>query len=89
MAEPRQLISCSLAFTRQAHLEHDWTPQPGMDPVHCLGVTVCAHCGLEIEDKAAPSIDGRQKPHWAHVPGGYSICYPQQASKSPRAEPAP
>ncbi|GAA2803388.1 hypothetical protein [Streptomyces showdoensis] len=48
----------------------------------------CAHCGLEVEDKGDPSMDGNHHVRWVHVPGGYSICFPQQSASSPRATPA-
>lgn len=49
--------------------------------------TPCAHCGREVEDRAAPSMDGRGRARWVHVSGGYSVCFPQQPS-SPHATPA-
>lgn len=33
---PRR-VRCSAATFRQPHLPHNWTPQPGMEPVHCPG----------------------------------------------------
>jgi hypothetical protein len=47
----------------------------------------CAHCGLEVEDRGDPSMDGNHWVHWVHVPGGYATCFPQKQSNSPRAEP--
>lgn len=46
----------------------------------------CRHCLREIEDKADPCMSGAWPPRWVHVPGGYSICFPQERN-SPRAEP--
>lgn len=50
--------------------------------------TVCAHCGLEVENRGEPSMDGNHHVLWVHVPGGYSVCFPQQSASSPRATPA-
>jgi hypothetical protein len=47
----------------------------------------CAYCGREIDDRAEPGMGGPTPPRWVHVPGGYSICFPQQAATSPRATP--
>ncbi|MFG2359430.1 hypothetical protein [Streptomyces sp. NPDC048521] len=33
----RATLPCNWARTRQPHTQHDWEPQPGMDPVHCPG----------------------------------------------------
>lgn len=30
-------LPCNWARTRQPHTQHDWEPQPGMDPVNCPG----------------------------------------------------
>lgn len=53
-------------------------------------VESCAHCGLEVEDRGHPvARDGEGfgwYAKWVHVPGGYSLCHPQQAG-SPRATP--
>ena len=48
----------------------------------------CAHCGREIENRGDPSMDGNHEVRWVHVPGGYTVCFPQQAATSPRATPA-
>ncbi|WP_327376225.1 hypothetical protein OG393_21100 [Streptomyces sp. NBC_01216] len=52
--------------------------------------TRCAHCGLEIEDRGHPLIQEHSNWYsiWVHVPGGYSVCFPQQGASSPRATPA-
>lgn len=47
----------------------------------------CVHCENEIEDRAKPSMDGRQKPEWRHVWNGAHICFPQWKDASSRAEP--
>lgn len=51
-------------------------------------VPMCANCHLQIENRADPSMNGPREPHWVHIPGGYTACFPQQAD-SPRATPAP
>jgi hypothetical protein len=52
-------------------------------------IPTCAHCEQEIEHKMIhPNMDGNHQMQWVHVPGGYTICYPQQGSTSPRATPA-
>ncbi|GGU84425.1 hypothetical protein GCM10010275_19350 [Streptomyces litmocidini] len=52
--------------------------------------TRCAHCGLEIEDRGHPFIQEHSNWYsiWVHVPGGYSVCFPQQGAASTRATPA-
>lgn len=50
--------------------------------------TRCQHCGLEVEDRGDPSMDGNHHVHWVHIPGGYSICYPQEPGSPFRATPA-
>jgi hypothetical protein len=47
----------------------------------------CAHCGLPVENRGDPNPFGPWEVRWVHVPGGYSMCNPQQPG-SPRAEPA-
>ena len=47
----------------------------------------CAHCGKDVENRGDPSMDGNHHVLWIHVPGGHSICFPQQKD-SPRATPA-
>lgn len=32
------LMKCSLVHLKQQHPAHDWEPQPGMEPVHCVGL---------------------------------------------------
>ena len=49
--------------------------------------TVCAHCGLDVENRGEPSMDGNHHVLWVHVPGG-TLCDPQQAAHSTRATPA-
>ena len=48
----------------------------------------CQHCGREVEDRGDPSMDGNHRVLWVHVPGGYTLCNPQQAAHSTRAHPA-
>ncbi|MFE1272095.1 hypothetical protein [Streptomyces sp. NPDC058758] len=48
----------------------------------------CQHCGREVEDRGDPSMDGNHRVLWVHVPGGYTLCNPQQAAHSTRAAPA-
>jgi hypothetical protein len=48
---------------------------------------VRCECGKEIEDRGTPNMGGLPHVKWVHVPGGYTVCYPQQPN-SPRAEPA-
>jgi hypothetical protein len=52
--------------------------------------TRCAHCGLEIEDRGHPVVQEHSTWYsiWVHVPGGYSVCFPQKGADSPRAIPA-
>lgn len=59
----------------------DVPPQP--DP----GPTLCAHCGREVENRAEPTMGWPARDHWVHVPGAYTLCHPERASRSPRAEP--
>ncbi|MFI5687855.1 hypothetical protein [Streptomyces sp. NPDC051636] len=33
----RTTLPCNWARTQQPHAQHNWEPQPGMDPVHCPG----------------------------------------------------
>lgn len=33
-------------------------------------------------------MDGNHHVHWVHIPGGYSICYPQEPGSPFRATPA-
>lgn len=48
----------------------------------------CLHCGREIANKGQPDMGGNHEILWVHVPG-ITVCHPQQAATSPRAEPAP
>lgn len=48
----------------------------------------CAHCGLDIEDRGDPSMDGNHEVRWVHVDWGGRYCFPQQGAASPRATPA-
>jgi hypothetical protein len=48
----------------------------------------CANCGREIENRGDPDMGGNHEIRWVHVPGGYTICHPQQPN-SPRATPGP
>lgn len=53
-------------------------------------MTICMHCHREIEDRGHPvARNGNFEMYsiWAHVPGGYLHCYPQQGPDSPTAEP--
>lgn len=43
-------------------------------------------CGKEIEDRGTPNMGGPPHVKWVHIPGGYTVCHPQQPD-SPRAEP--
>lgn len=36
-AQATRRVRCSAAVFRRPHLPHNWTPQPGMEPVHCPG----------------------------------------------------
>ena len=47
----------------------------------------CAHCGLEVEDRGHPFMDGNHEVRWVHVPGGYAVCHPQRPADSSRATP--
>jgi hypothetical protein len=51
------------------------------------GTQRCANCGLEIENRGDPDMGGNHEIRWVHIPGGYTICHPQQPN-SPRATPA-
>lgn len=53
------------------------------------GTPQCMYCGTEIEDRGDPDMGGNHRAKWVHVPGGYTICYPQRAVSSPRAAPHP
>jgi hypothetical protein len=46
--------------------------------------TGCAHCG-----KAVRLITGTLAAWWVHDPGGNTVCHPQHAASSTRAEPGP
>jgi hypothetical protein len=46
----------------------------------------CANCGLEIENRGDPDMGGNHEIRWVHVPGGYTVCNPQQPN-SPGATP--
>jgi hypothetical protein len=46
--------------------------------------TECAHCGKPVQ-----LITGTLTAWWVHDPGGNTVCHPQQAASSPRAEPGP
>ncbi|MEU6661224.1 hypothetical protein [Streptomyces sp. NPDC046821] len=50
-------------------------------------VAECANCRREIENRSEPNMGGPARDNWVHLPGGYTICHPQQPN-SPRAEPA-
>lgn len=50
----------------------------------------CQHCGRDIEDRGHPVARDNQFAWysvWVHVPGGYTVCFPQRGSESSRAEP--
>ncbi|MGS2592048.1 hypothetical protein [Streptomyces hebeiensis] len=75
---------------------HNWGCGCPTDPVPADGPspmaaeargTRCAHCGLQIEDRGDPGF-GTYTPCWVHIPGRYTVCYPQQGGASSRAEPA-
>jgi hypothetical protein len=38
---------------------------------------ICRHCGRTVENRHEPSMGGPGYDKWVHVPGGYTICYPQ------------
>lgn len=42
----------------------------------------CAHCGKPVQ-----LITGTLSAWWVHVPGGNTMCHPQQGAASPRATP--
>lgn len=44
----------------------------------------CAHCGKPVR-----LITGTLTTWWVHDPGGHTVCNPQHAATSPRAEPGP
>lgn len=48
---------------------------------------VRCECGKDIEDRGTPNMGGPPHVKWVHVPGGYTLCDPQQPN-SPRAKPA-
>jgi hypothetical protein len=54
-----------------------------------IPVSLCAFCGLEVEDRGHPTAREGEGfvwvPAWVHVPGGYRTCYPQQGATSPKA----
>lgn len=47
----------------------------------------CAHCWREIENRGTPNMGGPSRDNWVHVPGGFTVCFPQRGADSPRAEP--
>lgn len=47
----------------------------------------CAHCWREIENRGTPNMGGPTHDNWVHVPGGFTVCFPQRGGDSPRAEP--
>jgi hypothetical protein len=49
----------------------------------------CMYCGLQIVNRGDPDMGGNHEVRWVHVPGGYTVCYPQRAVTSPRAAPHP
>lgn len=49
----------------------------------------CAHCWREIENRSTPNMGGPSRDNWVHVPGGFTVCFPQRGADSPRAEPKP
>jgi hypothetical protein len=49
----------------------------------------CAHCWREVENRSEPNMGGPAHDKWVHVPGGFTVCFPQRGADSPRAEPAP
>lgn len=74
------------------HTRETWAAVTGCQRLAtAIPVPTCAHCGLEVEDRGHPvARDGEGfgwYSNWVHVPGGYSICHPQQAAASPRATP--
>lgn len=54
-----------------------------------MGLDCCKNCGAHIEDRGHPyiQVDSNWYSNWVHVPGGYSMCYPQLGGDSPRATP--
>lgn len=49
-------------------------------------VPMCLHCHQQIDNHGDPDMGGNHHTRWVHIPGGHSICFPQQKN-SPRAEP--
>lgn len=52
----------------------EWRDEINSHPVDQL---VCMHCRVAVENRSEPSMSGPPRPHWVHVPGGYSVCDPQ------------
>jgi hypothetical protein len=49
----------------------------------------CANCWREVENRSTPNMGGPSHDKWVHVPGGFTVCFPQRGADSPRAEPKP
>jgi hypothetical protein len=49
----------------------------------------CANCWREVENRSTPNMGGPSRDNWVHVPGGFTVCFPQRGADSPRAEPKP
>ena len=49
--------------------------------------TYCTYCAREIENRGEPNMGGPSRDGWVHIPGGYTVCYPQAGADSPRATP--
>jgi hypothetical protein len=57
------------------------------EPTMNTGPEYCKYCGREIENRGRPSMDGNHEIKWVHIPGGHSVCFPQQGGRSSLAEP--
>jgi len=49
---------------------------------------VCANCGVKVENRGEPSMDGRHRIRWVHAWGAYRYCDPQAGAASPTATPS-
>ena len=49
---------------------------------------VCANCGVDVENRGDPSMDGRHRIRWVHTWGSYRYCDPQAGAASPTATPS-
>lgn len=78
---------CTRHEREQAHAEGDHELCGPECPAAEPQPERCVTCGLEIENRGDPCITGNHRDRWVHIPGGHSICFPQQPN-SPRAQPA-